>query len=69
MHALCRDILNSPALLSFVFKSFCDLMFPCPWFCENLPPEKQMVLQKQNKSYGNLPTQKEHIRYLIKVIN
>jgi hypothetical protein len=31
-------------------KPLCDLLFPCPSFCENLPPKEQMMPNTQGKS-------------------
>jgi hypothetical protein len=44
-------LLVSPALLSVVFKSLCDLLHvSLPFILENLLPNKKMMPPKQGKS-------------------
>jgi hypothetical protein len=41
---------SSPSVSSSdVLKSLCDLLFPCPSLCDNLPPKKQMVPESKVK--------------------
>jgi hypothetical protein len=37
-------------MLSLVVFKFFDLLFPCPYFCENIPPNKANSAQKLSES-------------------